>query len=50
MVGELVAVVAEEVSTHTGVPCLTTRAYIRLVGSDADLPTAPGNIEVAGAN
>ncbi|MFF1496928.1 hypothetical protein [Streptomyces sp. NPDC058304] len=42
--GELMAVVREEVATHTG-RCWTRRAYIRPEAGGRELPTAVGNIE-----
>ncbi|MFG2489126.1 MULTISPECIES: hypothetical protein [Streptomyces] len=42
--GEPMAVVREEVATHTG-PRWTRRAYIRPEAGGRELPTALGNIE-----
>ncbi|AWZ10455.1 hypothetical protein DRB96_22445 [Streptomyces sp. ICC1] len=46
--GELMAVVLEEVDTHTG-PHWTRRAYILPETGGRELPTAVGNIEPHGA-
>lgn len=45
--GELMAVVLEEVATHTG-PRWTRRAYIRPKAGGRELPTALDNIEPLG--
>ncbi|MER6782236.1 MULTISPECIES: hypothetical protein [unclassified Streptomyces] len=47
--GELMAVVAEEIATHTG-RRWTRRAYIRPESGGRELPTAVGNIEPLGTD
>ncbi|MEC4573850.1 hypothetical protein [Streptomyces virginiae] len=46
--GKLMAVVLEEVATHTG-PRWTRRAYIRPDTGGGEPPTAVGNIEPLGS-
>ncbi|MET9324997.1 hypothetical protein ABZX75_33370 [Streptomyces sp. NPDC003038] len=47
--GRLMAVVREELPTHTGTPRFTRRAYIRPTVGGVEIATAVDNIEPLGA-
>ncbi|MFI6006703.1 hypothetical protein ACIA98_41265 [Streptomyces sp. NPDC051366] len=48
--GRLVAVVREDLPTHTGTPRTTRRAYIRPAAGGVELATALANVEPLGAS
>lgn len=48
--GRLMAVVREDLPTHTGVPRMSRRAYIRPTAGGVELTTAVDNVEPLGAS
>lgn len=48
--GQLVAVVREDLPTHSGTPRTTRRAYIRPTAGGVELATALANVEPLGAS